>query len=132
LVAWYPATNYYIAGDFHAPLKTASAEEENLLFREVALMSEKRSSTSEFSRAFGNAKKQAAGVASTTSDAAQDLYQHASDSATEVRDAASKAARKTATSFEIALRNTIEQQPYTAVMIALGVGWLPGRMHRPL
>jgi hypothetical protein len=26
----------------------------------------------------------------------------------------------------------IEQQPYTAVAIALGVGWLLGRMHRPL
>jgi ElaB/YqjD/DUF883 family membrane-anchored ribosome-binding protein len=95
-------------------------------------MSENRSSTSDFGRAFGNAKKQAADVASSASDAAQDLYQHASDSATDVRDAASKAARKTATSFETALRKTIEQQPYTAVMIALGVGWLLGRMHRPL
>jgi hypothetical protein len=30
------------------------------------------------------------------------------------------------------LRNTIEKQPYTAVAIALGLGWLFGRMHRPL
>jgi ElaB/YqjD/DUF883 family membrane-anchored ribosome-binding protein len=30
------------------------------------------------------------------------------------------------------LRNTIEQQPYTAVAIALGLGWLLGRSHRPL
>ena len=31
-----------------------------------------------------------------------------------------------------ALRNTIETQPYTAVAIALGLGWLLGRLHRPL
>ena len=43
-----------------------------------------------------------------------------------------KAARKTAGSFERALKNTIETQPYTAVAIALGIGWLLGRMHRPL
>ena len=47
-------------------------------------------------------------------------------------DAASAAAQNTAGSFERALRNMIEQQPYTAVAIALGVGWLFGRMHRPL
>ena len=47
-------------------------------------------------------------------------------------DAASAAAQNTAGSFERALRNMIEQQPYTAVAIALGVGWLLGRMHRPL
>jgi ElaB/YqjD/DUF883 family membrane-anchored ribosome-binding protein len=29
------------------------------------------------------------------------------------------------------LRNTIETQPYTAVAIALGLGWLFGRTHRP-
>ena len=47
-------------------------------------------------------------------------------------ESASKAARKTAGSFERALKNTIETQPYTAVAIALGIGWLLGRMHRPL
>jgi hypothetical protein len=30
-----------------------------------------------------------------------------------------------------ALRDTIESQPYTAVVIAFGLGWLWGRMHRP-
>jgi ElaB/YqjD/DUF883 family membrane-anchored ribosome-binding protein len=30
------------------------------------------------------------------------------------------------------LRDTIETQPYTAVFVALGIGWLLGRMHRPL
>jgi ElaB/YqjD/DUF883 family membrane-anchored ribosome-binding protein len=95
-------------------------------------MAESRSSTADFNRAFGDAKKQAAGVADEVSDAAQDLYGHASDSASRVADATSQAARKTAGSFEKALRNTIDNQPYTAVAIALGLGWLFGRMHRPL
>jgi hypothetical protein len=54
-------------------------------------------------------------------DAARDLHGQAVDSAS-----------RTAGSFERALRNTIEKQPYTAVAIALGLAWLLGRMHRPL
>jgi ElaB/YqjD/DUF883 family membrane-anchored ribosome-binding protein len=84
-------------------------------------MAEGRTSNPDFSRAFGEAQKNAAGVASDAVDAAQDVY-----------DSAAKAARKTAGSFERALKNTIETQPYTAVAIALGIGWLLGRMHRPL
>jgi ElaB/YqjD/DUF883 family membrane-anchored ribosome-binding protein len=95
-------------------------------------MPESRSSTTDFNRAFGEAKKHAAGAASDVSDAAQDLYDQARDSANQAADATSQAARKTAGSFEKALRNTIETQPYTAVAIALGLGWLFGRMHRPL
>jgi hypothetical protein len=95
-------------------------------------MPESRGSTSDFNRAFGEAKKNAAGAASEVSDAAQDLYGQATDSAAQVADATTRAARKTAGSFERALRNTIETQPYTAVAIALGLGWLFGRMHRPL
>jgi ElaB/YqjD/DUF883 family membrane-anchored ribosome-binding protein len=44
----------------------------------------------------------------------------------------STAARKTARSFELAAREVIENQPYTAVAIALGIGWFLGRLHRPL
>jgi ElaB/YqjD/DUF883 family membrane-anchored ribosome-binding protein len=95
-------------------------------------MPETRAATSDFNRAFGEAKKQAAGAAGDVSDAAQDLYNQARDSASQAADATTTAARKTAGSFEKALRNTIEQQPYTAVVIALGLGWLFGRMHRPL
>ena len=51
----------------------------------------------------------------------QDLHGQAVDSAS-----------RTAGSFERALRNTIEKQPYTAVAIALGLAWLFGRTHRPL
>ena len=95
-------------------------------------MPQARSSSSDFTRAFGNAKKQAGGVGDDVSDTAQDLYDHARDSAAELADRANRAARKTAGSFEKALRHTIETQPYTAVVIALGLGWLFGRMHRPL
>jgi ElaB/YqjD/DUF883 family membrane-anchored ribosome-binding protein len=52
--------------------------------------------------------------------------------ASNVADAAGTAARKTANSFENVLRDVIETQPYTAVGIALAVGWFFGRMHRPL
>ncbi len=95
-------------------------------------MPQARTANSDFSRAFGDAKKQAGGVADDVSDAAQGLYDHVRDSATDIADSANRAARQTAGSFERALRNTIETQPYTAVAIALGLGWLFGRMHRPL
>ena len=62
-----------------------------------------------FDRAMGEAKRQAANVA----------------------DAANTAARKTANSFETAARDFIERQPYTAVAIGVGLGWLLGRLHRP-
>jgi len=38
---------------------------------------------------------------------------------------------QTASALEQVLRDTIENKPYTAVAIALGLGWLFGRMHRP-
>ena len=34
--------------------------------------------------------------------------------------------------FERWLRYRIETQPYTSTTIAFGLGWLFGRMHRPL
>jgi ElaB/YqjD/DUF883 family membrane-anchored ribosome-binding protein len=95
-------------------------------------MPETRTQNSDFNRAFGDAKKQAANVAGEMQDAAGDIYGQARDSASSVADATKTAARKTAGSFEKALRNTVETQPYTAVAIALGLGWLFGRMHRPL
>jgi ElaB/YqjD/DUF883 family membrane-anchored ribosome-binding protein len=96
------------------------------------VMPENRTQNPDFNRAFGDAKKNASNAAGEVSDAAQDLYDQARDSANQVADATTAAARKTAGSFEKAVRNTIETQPYTAVVIALGLGWLFGRMHRPL
>jgi ElaB/YqjD/DUF883 family membrane-anchored ribosome-binding protein len=79
-------------------------------------MPETPTSSTDLNRAIRDAKKQAGEV----SDAAQDLYSQTVDSASQ-----------TAGSFERALRNTIEKQPYTAAAIALALGWLLGRMHRP-
>lgn len=94
-------------------------------------MAENHSSRSEFSRAMGDRRKQAHAVADEVSDAAKDLYGQAVDSASRVADATTSAARQTSGSFERALRSLIEDQPYTAVLMALGVGWLFGRTHRP-
>jgi uncharacterized protein YjbJ (UPF0337 family) len=69
----------------------------------------------------GDAKTQLQGKLNQATGAAQDLYGQAAD-----------AARDTATGFEQWLRTTIETQPYTAAAVALGIGWLLGRMHRPL
>ncbi len=95
-------------------------------------MPESRTANPDFNHALGDAKKQSGAVAGEVQDAAGELYGQARDSAAQVADAATTAARKTAGSFERALRNTIETQPYTAVVIALGIGWLFCRMHRPL
>jgi uncharacterized protein YjbJ (UPF0337 family) len=60
-------------------------------------------------------------MANQAAGTAQDLYGQAAD-----------AARDTAGTFDKWLRNTIETQPYTTAIVALGIGWLLGRMHRPL
>ena len=88
-----------------------------------------------FRGVFTEARHQSADVADQVKSAAQDLYGQVGDSASQIADAAGRSvrvARNTAASFEDALRNTIEAQPYTAVAIALGLGWLLGRVHRPL
>jgi ElaB/YqjD/DUF883 family membrane-anchored ribosome-binding protein len=59
-------------------------------------------------------------------------FQDAKRQAAHVTDAASTAVRKTTGSFERAVRGIVENQPYTAVGIALAIGWFFGRMHRPL
>ena len=74
-----------------------------------------------FGKVTGNARTQAEGLANQAAGAAQDLYGQAADTA-----------RETASSFEKALRHTIETQPYISALVALGIGWLLGRMHRPL
>lgn len=72
-------------------------------------------------RLTGDVKTQLRGKLDQAAGAAQDLYGQTAD-----------AARETAVTFDKWLRNTIETQPYTAAMVALGIGWLLGRMHRPL
>ncbi len=74
-----------------------------------------------FGRATGDARTQAAGMANQVRGAGQDLYGQAADTA-----------RQTASTVDSWLRETIETQPYTAAVVALGIGWLLGRLHRPL
>jgi uncharacterized protein YjbJ (UPF0337 family) len=72
-------------------------------------------------RTTGDVKTQLQGKLDQAAGAAQDLYGQAAD-----------AARDTAVSFDKWLRTTIETQPYTTAIVALGIGWLLGRLHRPL
>src|ERR1700726_4805184 len=70
------------------------------LFPREHPMPETRTQNSDFNRAFGDAKKQAANVAGEVQDAAGDIYGQARDSASSVADATTMAARETAGSFE--------------------------------
>jgi uncharacterized protein YjbJ (UPF0337 family) len=73
-------------------------------------------------RLTGGARTQIKGKLDQAAGAAQDIYGQTAD-----------AARDTAATFDKWLRRTIETQPYTAAIVAsLGIGWLLGRMHRPL
>ena len=72
-------------------------------------------------RLTGDVKTQLQGKLDQAAGAAQDVYGQTAD-----------VARETAVTFDKWLRNTIETQPYTSAMVALGIGWLLGRMHRPL
>lgn len=74
-----------------------------------------------FGRVTGDTKSQAEGLANQATGAAQDLYGQAADTA-----------RDTALTFDKWLRNQIETQPYTTALAAVGIGWLLGRLHRPL
>jgi uncharacterized protein YjbJ (UPF0337 family) len=76
-------------------------------------------------RVTGDTKLQAEGIAKQVSGAAQDIYGQARDAASDM----AGSARDTASSFEKLLRNTIETQPYTSALVALGIGWLLGRLH---
>jgi uncharacterized protein YjbJ (UPF0337 family) len=68
-----------------------------------------------------NVQMRVQGKLDQAAGAAQDLYGQTAD-----------AARDTAANFDRWLRTTIETQPYTTALVALGIGWLLGRMHRPL
>ena len=68
-------------------------------------------------RIAGDAKTQLEGQARQVAGAAEHLYGQAKDAASSATDI---------------VRKTIEEQPYKAVAIALAIGWLLGRTHRPL
>ncbi len=64
-------------------------------------------------------------------DVEEDKTRHPDDRVKDVTSATTDAVTATANSFGRALRRTIETQPYTAVLIGVGIGWLLGRIHRP-
>jgi uncharacterized protein YjbJ (UPF0337 family) len=72
-------------------------------------------------RVTGDAQTHAEGLANQAAGTAQDLYGQATDTA-----------RETITTLDQWLRNRIETQPYASALIALSIGWLLGRLHRPL
>lgn len=75
----------------------------------------------ELGRATGDLGAQAKGQLNQVAGTAQNMYG-------EVKDVA----RGTATSLDRWVRHTIETQPYTAALAVLGIGWLLGRIRRPL
>jgi len=72
-------------------------------------------------QATGDTKSKVEGVMNQAAGTAQNLYGQSAD-----------VARQTAGTFDAWLRNQIETQPYTMAIVALGIGWLLGRMRRPL
>lgn len=79
-----------------------------------------------FGRVTGDVQSQVEGKIKQAAGAAQDLYGQARDAASD----AAKAVQERAAPMEEAIRNTIENRPYTAVAIALAIGWFIGRMSR--
>jgi uncharacterized protein YjbJ (UPF0337 family) len=79
-----------------------------------------------FGRATGDIKSQVQGAAKQVEGDLQDLYGQAKDTAT----SAAQAVRESASEADDYLRTTIEQRPYTAAAIALGIGFLIGRFGR--
>jgi uncharacterized protein YjbJ (UPF0337 family) len=72
-------------------------------------------------RVTGDAKMQAEGMANEIRGLAQDSYGQAQENASEL-----------VRSVGDVVGKFIKEQPYTATLIALGIGWLLGRTHRPL
>jgi uncharacterized protein YjbJ (UPF0337 family) len=79
-----------------------------------------------FGRATGDVKSQVEGTVKQAVGAAQDLYGQARETAGE----AAAVVRRQAGSLEETIRENIETRPYTAVAIALALGWFVGRLGR--
>jgi uncharacterized protein YjbJ (UPF0337 family) len=82
-----------------------------------------------FGDAVGDAKSRAQGVARQAEGAAQELYgqakdavSHAASAATDAAQEAGRAVSQGASNFEKYMRDTIENRPYTAVLVAFIAG----------
>jgi uncharacterized protein YjbJ (UPF0337 family) len=80
-----------------------------------------------FGRETGDAKTRLQGQAKQAEGSIQELYGQAVDSAEDAIDAV----RQMPGSLDDTVRHYIESNPYTTAAIALGLGWLIGRSHRP-
>lgn len=72
-------------------------------------------------RVVGDKSMQAEGRLNQAAGAAQQFYGQTAD-----------AARESAATFDDWFRDTVESRPYVMAMALLGVGWLLGRLHRPM
>jgi uncharacterized protein YjbJ (UPF0337 family) len=79
-------------------------------------------------RVTGDARAKVQGQAKQAEGGVQDLYGQAVDAAGDAVDAV----RKMPASLEDTVRHYIEERPFTTAAVALGLGWLLGRTHRPL
>ena len=77
-----------------------------------------------FGRVAGDVQPEVEGKMKQAAGAAHDLYGQAKDAAGD----AARSVQEQAAPLEEFLRNTIETRPYTAVAVALGLGWFIGRM----
>jgi uncharacterized protein YjbJ (UPF0337 family) len=81
----------------------------------------------DFGRATGDAKTRMQGQMRQAEGSIQDLYGQAVDSAGDTIEAV----KQMPASVDDSIRHYIETNPYATAAIALGVGWLIGRSHRP-
>jgi uncharacterized protein YjbJ (UPF0337 family) len=79
-----------------------------------------------FGRATGDVKTQLQGKAKQAEGTLQDLYGQAKDTAA----SAARAIGESADEADDFLRAAIEQHPYTTAAVALGIGFLIGRLGR--
>jgi uncharacterized protein YjbJ (UPF0337 family) len=79
-----------------------------------------------FGRATGDVKMQVKGKAKQMEGALQDVYGQAKETAAD----AAEMIRESASEASDFLRTTIEQRPYTTAAVALGIGFLIGRLGR--
>jgi uncharacterized protein YjbJ (UPF0337 family) len=79
-----------------------------------------------FGRGTGDVKSQVEETVKQAVVAAQDLYGQARETA----GGAAAIVRRKAGSLEETIRENVEARPYTAVAIALALGWFVGRLGR--
>ncbi len=79
-----------------------------------------------FGRATGDVRAQVEGKAKQAEGAVQDAYGQVKETASD----AVEAVRESASGAQDFLRTTIEERPYTAAAVALGIGYLIGRFSR--